>query len=72
MDIGCESMAKKNKETFIEDIHTLFEYMRKDEKKHFEECEESDESHIFLTLKRIRDHLGLGGYYVDDGSYWDL
>ena len=64
-------MSNTEKGTFIEDMHTLFGYMWKDEKKHYAECVDSDKAHIFLTLKRIRDHLGLEGYYLDNGESVD-
>jgi len=56
---------KKDNLAFIDDMHTLLEYMWKDEKKHYAESAESDKAHIFLTLKRIRDHLGLTEQYHD-------
>ena len=58
-------MSQESNGTLKEDLHTLLEYMWEDEKGHFEQCGQSDENHIFLTLKRIRDHLGLEEYFDD-------
>ena len=53
---------KKN--SLIDQIHTLLEYMWNDEKKHYHESE-CPEGHIFLILKEIRDNFGLTEFYRD-------
>jgi len=51
----------------IENVKTLLDYMWVDEKRHYYESECPD-NHIFVILMRIRDNLGLVGYYAYHGD----